>query len=111
MFTKAEWGKSFIFNSIRLHREWLQSMIGQQVTLSGDAEWPKVADAVIQAGYATRTRCGTTDSPILFSRETETAVIQRTGTCACTAERCRQQGEPPAGERQLCTPKAGTEAY
>ena len=27
----------------------LQSMICQQVTLSGDAEWPKVADAVIEA--------------------------------------------------------------
>jgi hypothetical protein len=25
-------------------------MIDQQVTLSGDAEWPKVADAVIEAG-------------------------------------------------------------
>src|SRR5882724_10625477 len=25
------------------------AMIGQQVTLSGDAEWPKVADAVIEA--------------------------------------------------------------
>jgi hypothetical protein len=25
-------------------------MICQQVTLSGDAEWPKVADAVIEAG-------------------------------------------------------------
>jgi hypothetical protein len=25
-------------------------MIYQQVTLSGDAEWPKVADAVIEAG-------------------------------------------------------------
>jgi hypothetical protein len=23
MFTKAEWDKSFIFNSIRLRREWL----------------------------------------------------------------------------------------
>src|SRR5215470_1026660 len=26
------------------------AMIYQQVTLSGDAEWPKVADAVIEAG-------------------------------------------------------------
>jgi hypothetical protein len=26
-------------------------MIYQQVTLSGDAEWPKVADAVIEAEY------------------------------------------------------------
>jgi hypothetical protein len=26
------------------------AMICQQVTLSGDAEWPKVADAVIEAG-------------------------------------------------------------
>ena len=26
-------------------------MIYQQVTLSGDAEWPKVADAVIEAHY------------------------------------------------------------
>jgi hypothetical protein len=25
-------------------------MIYQQVTLSGDAEWPKVADAMIEAG-------------------------------------------------------------
>jgi hemerythrin-like domain-containing protein len=24
MFTKAEWDKSFIFNSIRLRREWLK---------------------------------------------------------------------------------------
>ena len=30
----------------------LQSMICQQVTLSGDAEWPKVADAVIEAADA-----------------------------------------------------------
>jgi hypothetical protein len=29
----------------------LQSMICQQVTLSGDAEWPKVVDAVIEAKY------------------------------------------------------------
>ena len=29
----------------------LQSMICQQVTLSGDAEWPKVADAVIEADF------------------------------------------------------------
>src|SRR5467141_5200778 len=27
------------------------AMICQQVTLSGDAEWPKVADAVIEAKY------------------------------------------------------------
>ena len=26
-------------------------MIGQQVPLSGDAEWPKVADAVIEAFF------------------------------------------------------------
>ena len=26
-------------------------MLYQQVTLSGDAEWPKVADAVIEAEY------------------------------------------------------------
>jgi hypothetical protein len=25
MFTKAEWDKSFIFNSIRLRREWLEN--------------------------------------------------------------------------------------
>ena len=29
------------------------AMICQSVTLSGDAEWPKVADAVIEAGTAT----------------------------------------------------------
>jgi hypothetical protein len=29
-------------------------MICQQVTLSGDAEWPKVADAVIEASFCTR---------------------------------------------------------
>jgi hypothetical protein len=28
-------------------------MLYQQVTLSGDAEWPKVADAVIEAGVPT----------------------------------------------------------
>ena len=28
-------------------------MLYQQVTLSGDAEWPKVADAVIEAFIAT----------------------------------------------------------
>jgi hypothetical protein len=61
-------------------------MIVQPVTLSGDAEWPQVADAMIEAsdvgcimradcprhekGYATRTRCGTTsDSAILFRGE------------------------------------------
>jgi len=27
-------------------------MICQQVTLSGDAEWPKVADAVIEADFS-----------------------------------------------------------
>ena len=27
-------------------------MIYQQVTLSGDAEWPKVADAVIEAHFS-----------------------------------------------------------
>jgi hypothetical protein len=33
-------------------------MICQQVTLSGDAEWPKVADAVIEAdkGFLKRTK-------------------------------------------------------
>jgi len=30
------------------------AMICQQVTLSGDAEWPKVADAVIEAAHPTR---------------------------------------------------------
>src|SRR2546426_4546747 len=29
------------------------AMICQQVTLSGDAEWPKVADAVIEAAFRT----------------------------------------------------------
>src|SRR6266446_7961021 len=29
------------------------AMICQQVTLSGDAEWPKVADAVIEAQWST----------------------------------------------------------
>jgi hypothetical protein len=28
-----------------------KAMICQQVTLSGDAEWPKVADAVIEAPF------------------------------------------------------------
>src|SRR5712692_4665972 len=31
------------------------AMICQQVTLSGDAEWPKVADAVIEAASSTST--------------------------------------------------------
>src|SRR2546425_1329142 len=32
------------------------AMICQQVTLLGDAEWPKVADAVIEAGCSMRSR-------------------------------------------------------
>ncbi len=35
-------------------------MIYQQVTLSGDAEWPKVADAVIEAYEST----GMDESPL-----------------------------------------------
>ena len=38
------------------------AMICQQVTLSGDAEWPKVADAVIEAPY--RDKC---HGPLLAS--------------------------------------------
>src|SRR5213593_3934045 len=38
------------------------AMICQQVTLSGDAEWPKVADAVIEAPY--RDQC---HGPLLAS--------------------------------------------
>jgi hypothetical protein len=34
------------------------AMICQQVTLSGDAEWPKVADAVIEAENFSLTRQG-----------------------------------------------------
>ena len=30
------------------------AMICQQVTLSGDAEWPKVADAVIEAEFSVK---------------------------------------------------------
>ena len=33
------------------------AMICQQVTLSGDAEWPKVADAVIEAKFWLRSPC------------------------------------------------------
>ena len=32
----------------------LHTMICQQVTLSGDAEWPKVADAVIEAHFSVK---------------------------------------------------------
>jgi hypothetical protein len=32
-------------------------MICQQVTLSGEAEWPKVADAVIEAPFYVRNNC------------------------------------------------------
>ena len=35
----------------------LQSIICQQVTLSGGAEWPKVADAVIEAPIAITKFC------------------------------------------------------
>ena|SRR5215813_962895 len=35
----------------------LPSMIRQQVTLLGDAEWPKVADAVIEAKYSPELNC------------------------------------------------------
>ena len=44
----------------------LQSMICQQVTLSGDAEWPKVADAVIEA-----------DPPVLSGRVLRRGVQER----------------------------------
>jgi len=33
------------------------AMICQQVTLSGDAEWPKVADAVIEASVFAHVNC------------------------------------------------------
>ena len=33
MFTKARWDKSFIFNSIRLRREWLSDLHLMQVLL------------------------------------------------------------------------------
>ena len=41
------------------------AMICQQVTLSGEAEWPKVADAMIEAPH----------SPSLFGR----ALVRRAG--------------------------------
>ena len=37
-------GYRYLFSEVSL-----KPMIYQQVTLSGDAEWPKVADAVIEA--------------------------------------------------------------
>jgi hypothetical protein len=37
-------------------------MIYQQVTLSGDAEWPKVADAVIEASST----AVPTSSPVIY---------------------------------------------
>src|SRR6516164_8659311 len=57
----------------------LQSMICQQVTLSGDAEWPKVADAVIEAcspgadrgvapGRSGESAAGQTPSPLTLQR-------------------------------------------
>jgi hypothetical protein len=47
-------------------------MIYQQVTLSGDAEWPKVADAVIEASTST-----TEFAPYLGE---DRAILQARGT-------------------------------
>ncbi len=42
------------------------AMICQQVTLSGDAEWPKVADAVIEA-WKTPSDIQVSDEPLELS--------------------------------------------
>ena len=34
MFTKAEWDKSFIFNSIRLRREWLDLYVLKSILMA-----------------------------------------------------------------------------
>ena len=53
------------------------AMICQQVTLSGDAEWPKVADAVIEADNAVRQETSTFSPELLlvFGLETEFAEV------------------------------------
>jgi len=42
------------------------AMICQQVTLSGDAEWPKVADAVIEADNFEETASDTFEKIIVY---------------------------------------------
>ena len=46
MGCRGEKLSKYLTQSLRVH---CNAMICQQVTLPGDAEWPKVADAVIEA--------------------------------------------------------------
>src|SRR2546429_4010860 len=79
------------------------AMICQQVTLLGDAEWPKVADAVIEARA---TACGAADAIALrrgsaLQPETRNAVGGLEGApqrdLRCGAARCDDAGEYHAG--------------
>ena len=49
-------------------------MICQQATVSGDAEWPKVADAVIEAGFA-----------IVIAQNWSLSNLRETGWMPCPA--------------------------
>ena len=60
------------------------TMICQQVTLSGDAEWPKVADAVIEAREITRNNFGWAYVESEGGRRAKFEVIQCRG---CTMRR------------------------
>src|SRR5258705_11383546 len=64
------------------------AMICQQVTLSGDAEWPKVADTVIEA-HASSRRCqeaGGSESPARLQDQAQYLVFVYESVC------CRMVG-------------------
>jgi hypothetical protein len=52
------------------------AMICQQVTLSGDAEWPKVADAVIEARQSAIPPPVMRDNPC-YRRQSPTLLLSR----------------------------------
>src|SRR3989442_2940901 len=71
------------------------AMICQQVMLSGDAEWPKVADAVIEAHFCTGASGGRPRSTLAppASGRTSPGVCTRTSRCAAARSRAhRSQG-------------------
>src|SRR2546428_12638286 len=72
------------------------AMICQQVTLSGDAEWPKVADAVIEAGIGMCAQSCSIGSATGNLRSTMIGVISRSFICLWTAAMWERRTAQPS---------------
>src|SRR3989475_10804339 len=70
------------------------AMICQQVTLLGDAEWPKVADAVIEAGNRINgsTPASGLAPPLKGDAGSGSVIVRRTSMNICAIATCSAMG-------------------